>query len=116
MSSTSVDFPLPETPVTQVRQPSGIAAVTFLRLFSVAPTIVSQPSEEWLLDRGATRWRGIAILGRPERKRPLASFSPPEFRLTFLARRFPRRADRRPGQDRECDRRRGSSLHRARPR
>ena len=29
MSSTSVDFPLPETPVTQVRQPNGIAGGSF---------------------------------------------------------------------------------------
>ena len=43
MSSTSVLLPLPETPVTQVMQPSGNAAVTFLRLFSRAPITRSQP-------------------------------------------------------------------------
>ena len=46
---------------------NGKRAVTFLRLFSVAPRIVSQPSDEELLARGATRWRGMAILDRPER-------------------------------------------------
>ena len=35
----SVDLPEPETPVTQVRRPIGISAVTFCRLFSVAPTM-----------------------------------------------------------------------------
>ncbi len=44
MSLTNVDFPLPETPVTQVRQPTGKAAFTFFRLFSRAPKTVSHPS------------------------------------------------------------------------
>ena len=43
MSSTSVDFPLPETPVTQVSAPSGKETVMFFRLFSAASTTVSQP-------------------------------------------------------------------------
>ncbi len=34
---TSVDLPAPETPVTQVNRPSGISAVTFLRLLPRAP-------------------------------------------------------------------------------
>ncbi len=34
-----VDLPLPETPVTQVKVPSGISALTFFRLLAVAPTI-----------------------------------------------------------------------------
>ena len=38
---TSVDLPPPETPVTQVKSPSGIVAVTFLRLLPRAPTIAS---------------------------------------------------------------------------
>ena len=38
---TSVDLPPPETPVTQVKRPSGIVAVTFFRLLPRAPTIFS---------------------------------------------------------------------------
>jgi hypothetical protein len=34
----SVDLPPPETPVMQVKVPSGISAVTFLRLLPAAPT------------------------------------------------------------------------------
>ena len=37
VSMTSVDFPEPDTPVTQVITPSGIATSTFFRLFSDAP-------------------------------------------------------------------------------
>ena len=44
MSSTKVDLPLPETPVTHVRQPRGNETSIFFRLFSLAPTTVSQPS------------------------------------------------------------------------
>jgi len=33
----NVDFPLPETPVTAVNVPNGIFAVTFCKLFPVAP-------------------------------------------------------------------------------
>ncbi len=36
-----LDLPEPETPVTQVNVPSGIEAVTFLRLLAVAPERVS---------------------------------------------------------------------------
>ena len=66
MSSTKVDFPLPETPVTQVKQPIGNDPVTFFRLFSAAPVIMSHPSPVWL-DRGLTRSRGMAMRARPER-------------------------------------------------
>ena len=38
---SSVDLPPPETPVMQVKRPSGISAVTFFRLFSRAPMTVS---------------------------------------------------------------------------
>ena len=41
MSIRSVDFPPPETPVTQVKAASGIEAVTFFRLLPVAPVTVS---------------------------------------------------------------------------
>ena len=79
MSSTRVDLPLPETPVTQVRQPSGNETLIFLRLFSAAPTSVSQPSRSlmvdplaaasgrWLMDRGFVRCFGIGMRARPER-------------------------------------------------
>ena len=36
-----LDLPEPETPVTQEKVPSGIAAVTLLRLLAVAPGRVS---------------------------------------------------------------------------
>ena len=36
---TSVDLPPPETPVMQVKRPSGIVAVTFFRLLPRAPTM-----------------------------------------------------------------------------
>ena len=38
---TRVDLPPPETPVTQVKVPSGISAVTSLRLLPRAPTRLS---------------------------------------------------------------------------
>ena len=41
MSTSSVDLPPPETPVTQVNSPSGISAVTFLRLLPRALTTFS---------------------------------------------------------------------------
>ena len=44
MSSTKVDLPLPETPVTQVKQPSGNETSTFFKLFSAAPSSLIQPS------------------------------------------------------------------------
>src|SRR4051794_23594233 len=37
-----VDLPEPETPVTQIRPPSGMRTLTFLRLFSVQPLISMQ--------------------------------------------------------------------------
>ena len=42
VSTISVLLPLPDTPVTQVKVPSGMLAVTFCRLFSRAPLTVSQ--------------------------------------------------------------------------
>ena len=39
MCKTKVDFPLPDTPVTQVKVPIGIFKSTFLRLLPVAPFI-----------------------------------------------------------------------------
>ena len=40
ISLTSEDFPLPETPVTQVKVPSGTDTSRSLRLFSCAPRTV----------------------------------------------------------------------------
>src|SRR6266436_1280479 len=41
VSTNSVDFPPPDTPVTQVNRPSGISAVMFLRLLPRALTSLS---------------------------------------------------------------------------
>ena len=46
MCNIKVDFPLPETPVTQVKVPNGIFRSTFCKLFPVAPSICKYlPSE-----------------------------------------------------------------------
>lgn len=37
-SLTNVDFPEPDTPVTQLNTPSGNVTVIFFKLFSVAPS------------------------------------------------------------------------------
>ena len=39
MCKIKVDLPLPETPVTQVKVPTGIFKLTFFKLFPVAPLI-----------------------------------------------------------------------------
>ncbi len=36
----SEDFPLPDTPVTATKSPSGIATLTFCKLLQVAPSIL----------------------------------------------------------------------------
>ena len=59
---TRVDLPPPETPVTQVKRPSGIAAVTLFRLLPRAPTIFSSRPGV-----GARRLAGIATVRSPER-------------------------------------------------
>ena len=40
ISLTREDFPLPDTPVTQVKVPRGMDTSTFRRLFSAAPRMV----------------------------------------------------------------------------
>ena len=60
------DFPEPETPVTQVKRPSGNSASTFLRLLPVAPTTLMMRFGS----RGVRR-RGSAIWVRPERYLPV---------------------------------------------
>ena len=54
MSLTKVDFPLPETPVTQTNVPRGKWASTLRRLFSRAPVTLSHPSVG-----PATKARGV---------------------------------------------------------
>ncbi len=56
-----LDLPDPDTPVTQVKVPSGMLAVTFCRLFARAPWTVS------LCPLPLRRWAGISIRRRPVR-------------------------------------------------
>ena len=49
MSSTRVDFPLPETPVTQVKQPSGnetsiVLQIIFRRADDRQPAVIDSPA------------------------------------------------------------------------
>jgi hypothetical protein len=46
-------LPLPLTPVSTVKRPSGIATSTFFKLFAVAPVTRSQPSFD--LSAGSAR-------------------------------------------------------------
>ena len=64
----SVLLPLPDTPVTQVKVPSGMLAVTFCRLFSLAPLTVSQRPP---LAGGSRRTLGIGTWRKPERYWPV---------------------------------------------
>ena len=57
----SDDLPLPETPVMQVKVPSGMDAVTFVRLLAVAPWTVS------FLPVPLRRTPRIGMWRRPER-------------------------------------------------
>ena len=73
MSISSVDLPPPETPVTQVKAPSGIDAVTFFRLLPVAPVTVSRRVFEigaallrhWDRERAGEILAGDASAGSP---------------------------------------------------
>ena len=60
-----VDFPPPDTPVTQTNLPSGKSAVTFCRLLPVAPTTVT------FLPLPLRRVRGMAISRVPDRYCPV---------------------------------------------
>ena len=62
---TSVLLPEPDTPVTQVKIPSGKSTVTFLRLWCVAPTTVRLPP------LARRRVAGTAIVSRPDRYAPV---------------------------------------------
>ena len=65
VSTVSVDLPPPETPVTQVKVPSGKLAVTFRRLLPVAPRTIS------FLPLPLRRSRGIGIARSPVRYWPV---------------------------------------------
>ena len=61
VSVTSELFPEPETPVTTVRVPNSILAVTFLRLLADAPRTVRAPR------LGERRAAGSSIIRAPVR-------------------------------------------------
>src|SRR5215217_5800632 len=65
MSLTRVDFPDPDTPLTQTKQPRGSSTSMFLRLCSRAPRTTSQPSF------GSRRMAGTGIDRAPERYCPV---------------------------------------------
>jgi hypothetical protein len=62
----NVDFPPPDTPVTQVRSPSGIVAEAFFRLLPLAPTISSLRTGS-----GVRRGRKLATSRAPVRYWPV---------------------------------------------
>lgn len=64
MSNTKVLFPEPLTPVTQVKEPSGISKSTFLRLWPEAPRRTRLPME-------TARREGKEIRRWRERKAPV---------------------------------------------
>ena len=68
ISFTSEDLPDPDTPVTQVNVPSGMAASTFFRLFSDAP--ITRRKFPFPFRRSA----GTAIFRFPERYWPVRLF------------------------------------------
>ena len=57
-----VDLPEPETPVTQQKVPTGMAASTDFRLLPVAPRMRS-----WRPGSGGVRRSGMAMRRAPER-------------------------------------------------
>ena len=58
VSSTSVDLPEPETPVTTVNAPTGKCAVMFLRLCSRQPEMVRKRGS-WFVARGLPARRSL---------------------------------------------------------
>ena len=68
ISLTSEDFPLPDTPVTQVKVPSGTDTSRSLRLFSCAPRTVRK------LPFPARRVFGTSIFFLPLRYWPVREF------------------------------------------
>ena len=69
ISLIKVDFPLPDTPVIQVKVPKGIFTSIFFRLFSSAPTIVKNFLFPFLL------FVGMSIFNFPLRYFPVILFS-----------------------------------------
>jgi hypothetical protein len=68
MSFTSVDFPEPDTPVTQVNVPSGMRTGIALRLCSRAPWMVRN------LPVPVRRVAGTGIERSRDRYRPVSDF------------------------------------------
>ena len=66
VSVTRLDLPEPETPVTTVKVPNSIFAVTFLRLLQEAPVILSAPRP------GLRRFSGTRIIRLPVRYWPVS--------------------------------------------
>ena len=102
MSSTSVLLPEPLTPVTQVKVPSGNARRRCSSdCFRCAPSTSSQPRS----GDGLMRFFGTGMVSSPvryfagERARVGQNFL-----QAFRPRPIRRRARRRPGRDRECNR------------
>src|SRR5215510_13664921 len=75
MSLTSVDLPLPLTPVTAMKQPSGNSTSIPCRLCSRASRTASHASPGW------RRISGTATNSLPARNRPVADFL--DFRTSF---------------------------------
>ena len=102
-------MPEPDTPVTHVNRPSGIATSTSRRLLPRAPR---RPSS---LPVWARRVAGTSIERLPERKGPVSEASSRMSRPACPG-DDRRRARRRQGRCRPRGRRRGSRPRRARPR
>jgi hypothetical protein len=67
MSLTRVDFPLPETPVTHVRQPAGIADGDIFQIVLARAETVNQPSPIFRLGAIFARRHPVAWNGNLER-------------------------------------------------
>ncbi|CAB4546293.1 unannotated protein [freshwater metagenome] len=70
MSLTRVDFPEPETPVTDTKRPNGISTSISFRLFSFAPLMTS-----FRFGSTGRRCEGISIDLRPDRYAPVIDSS-----------------------------------------
>ena len=64
---TSVDLPLPDTPVTTIKLPRGNSTVTFFRLCSRAPWTISFSPLPWRRPRGLRCERAGEILAGERR-------------------------------------------------
>ena len=69
VSIRKVDLPPPDTPVTAVKVPSGMSAVTFFRLLPRAPTILMR--RFFFISR---RDGGTGISSSPDRYFPVMEF------------------------------------------